>query len=46
MGYYTSFRMQVLGKEDLIEEFRKESENAEYAIDEYGDTEEICKWYD
>ena len=47
MGYYTSFKFKVIeGDESLIKEFRKENENAKYAVDEYGDTNDSCKWYD
>src|ERR1035437_2957137 len=47
MGYYTSYILSIIeGDENLIEEFRKESEGSNYAIDKYGDTNESCKWYD
>lgn len=49
MGYYTSYTLSILeggDEEQLIPEFRKDSEGAMYAIDEYGDTNESCKWYD
>lgn len=49
MGYYTSYQLRVLeggDESELINEFRKESDGAAYAIDEDGDTNESCKWYD
>ena len=49
MGYYTSYTLSVIeggDEEQLISEFRKESDGAKYALDEDGDTNESCKWYD
>lgn len=49
MGYYTSYKLSVLeggDEEQLIKEFREDSDGAEYAIDEDGYTNESCKWYD
>lgn len=49
MGYYTSYTLSVLeggDEKELISEFIKDSDGAMYAIDEYGDTLESCKWYD
>jgi len=49
MGYYTSYTLSILegdDEEQLIPEFRKDSVGARYAIDEYGDTNESCKWCD
>lgn len=49
MGYYTSYKLSVLeggDEEQLISEFRSESDGARYALDEDGDTNESCKWYD
>ena len=46
MGYYTRHKLSVLdGEHGLIAEFVAENEEAAYAIDKNGDTEESCKWY-
>jgi len=47
MGYYTRYSLEVVkGNTDLIAELVEENENAAFAIDEYGDSEESCKWYE
>lgn len=47
MGYYTTYNLSMVeGDEKLINEFRNFSESAKYAINEWGDGEESCKWYD
>lgn len=46
MGYYTRHKLEIIeGDKDLIDEFREYSEDAQYAIDSDGDSEESCKWY-
>ena len=46
MGYYTRYELEVVeGNDELIGEFREDNENAQWAIDNYGDSEEECKWY-
>jgi hypothetical protein len=47
MGYYTRYELSVKkGNTDLISEFVSENENAAYALDDNGDSNESCKWYD
>ena len=48
MGYYTSYNLSVSGGEELpiIAELRARYRNAEYVLDENGDTYDSCKWYD
>lgn len=58
MGYYTSYKLDIIDPEgvhgpnqrrenlDIIDQFRKENDNAAYAIDEEGHCQESCKWYD
>lgn len=47
MGYYTSHELTVIhGDSELISELREDSEGANYAIDDNGDTNESCKWYE
>ncbi len=47
MGYRTTYQLTVkTGNTDLISELRSQCDEAMYAIDEYGETEESCKWYD
>lgn len=53
MGYYTTYSLEIvilgqdeISKEDVIAQFRKSSESAEYALDEDGSSNESCKWYD
>ena len=55
MGYLTNYSMDVLDKEgkdvakevkiNIISDFRKESENANYCFDENGDYLDSDKWY-
>ena len=46
MGYYTRHKLEIVGGDnDIIEALRSQSEEASYAIDDNGDTEESCKWY-
>ena len=46
MGYYTSYELEIQnGSNDLIQELREFSEEAAYAIDENGCTENSTKWY-
>lgn len=46
MGYYTCYTLKIInGSEDLIEEFRNQFDSARYAIDEFGNTNQECKWY-
>lgn len=47
MGYYTCFNLSVTeGNEDLIVQFRQESQGAEWAIDEEGKSNDSAKWYE
>lgn len=49
MGYYTSYTLSVVeggDEQQLIKEFREFSDGANYAIDEDGDCQDSCKWYD
>lgn len=47
MGYYTGYSLVIEGgNNDIIKELRKENQNAEYALDDNGDTEECIKWYE
>ena len=47
MGYYTQHQLQVInGDSDLIRQFREENENAKYAMDDEGYTQNECKWYE
>ena len=46
MGYYTRHELAIQnGSNDLIQELREFSEEASYAIDEDGSTEDCTKWY-
>jgi hypothetical protein len=46
MGYYTRHELEIQnGSNDLIQELREFSEEASYAIDGDGSTEEPTKWY-
>ena len=46
MGYYTHHELSIVkGDNDLISKFREVSEDASYAINDSGDSEESCKWY-
>jgi hypothetical protein len=47
MGYNTSYTLSIKnGSNDLIDELREAYDDADYAINSYGDREERCKWYD
>jgi hypothetical protein len=47
MGYYTRYELLIRkGNSDLISEFLKENEYAEYALNEDGSSNETCTWYD
>jgi hypothetical protein len=47
MGYITTYELQVLeGDPGLIQQFREECDNAEYALQSDGYCNESCKWYD
>lgn len=49
MGYYTSYSLEVLNVEnelEIIDNLRKTSEYADHALDDEGNTEEPCKWYE
>jgi len=47
MGYITRYELSVKnGNTDLISKFVTENDNASYALDENGDSNESCKWYD
>ena len=46
MGYYTRHELEVIeGSNDLIAELRTECDEANYALDDTGGSEESCKWY-
>ena len=49
MGYYTDYTLSIIHGDDtpdLIAEFRYTYEGAMYALDECGDPNNNCKWYD
>lgn len=51
MEYATSYGLEIKelkadSNEAIIDNLRKASEGAKYAIDENGETEESSKWYD
>ena len=47
MGYYTQYSLIVIdGDQDLIRQLREENENARYALDDEGNCQKECKWYD
>lgn len=47
MGYNTSYSLSIVnGDDDLISSLRDECDGAQYALDDYGDCIESCKWYD
>lgn len=47
MGYYTNYSLSILeGSNDLIQELRDTCDEAEYALDEDGDSSNATKWYD
>lgn len=46
MGYYTNYELEVSkGNDALVEELRNENENAEYAFNEFGSSNDGLKWY-
>ncbi len=46
MGYYTYYTLQIIkGNGELIKEFRNQNDSAQYAIDEYGNSNTQTKWY-
>jgi hypothetical protein len=46
MGYYTRHELSIKsGSDNLIKELREYSQEASYALQDNGDTEESCKWY-
>jgi len=46
MGYYTRHDLEIVkGDNDLIEAFREVSEDATWAINGSGESEDSCKWY-
>lgn len=53
MGYYTCFNLKIvdekdveLDKPEIIKEIRGMFEVASWALDEDGDSEDSCKWYE
>jgi hypothetical protein len=54
MGYYTRYELSIqddpkgpyLDPTQVISDLRKECDYAKYALNENGDTQESCKWYD
>lgn len=53
MGYYTQYELEVKDLETMtddgcgiIEKFRESCDYAKLALNESGNTEESCKWYD
>lgn len=48
MGYYTAYKLEIEDDDDnqIIGRLREENEEASYALDENGDAEESCKWYE
>lgn len=47
MGYYTRYQLRIQeGDPNLIVDFREENEHVQYAIDNNGNCQEECKWYD
>lgn len=48
MGYETYFTLEILEGDEKtgIELARKECENLSYAVDEEGEGEQSCTWYD
>ena len=54
MGYYTSYQLEFPNKntqnlelyENIISHLRITKEWADFALDESGETNESCKWYD
>jgi len=46
MGYYRRYELSVIdGDNNLITELREFSEDANYAINDNGESEDSCKWY-
>ena len=46
MGYYTRYELLVKkGNTDLVSQFVSENENAAYALDDNGNSNESCKLY-
>jgi hypothetical protein len=50
MGYYTSYSLGVKGiglneSRMIIEDLRNTNDNADFAITEFGETLNGCKWY-
>lgn len=47
MGYYSHYNLSILeGEDELIEKFREENEEAAFAFDEDGVSQDSTKWYD
>ena len=48
MGYLTTHELEIIEGDSrgIIEELREYSDAASLALDEDGDTNESCKWYD
>lgn len=48
MGYYTAHELEIISGDhhSIIEQLRQECENARFALDEDGNTQESCKWYE
>ena len=47
MGYYTSHKLTLMPESDsIIAKLRERHEDAAVALDEDGDSNESCKWYD
>lgn len=51
MGYITNFTLDIINvnydeKYSVIQQFREDCDNAEFAIDENGDCINSTKWYD
>jgi hypothetical protein len=53
MGYYTYFNLKIVDEKDkeldkpkIIKKVRDMFESASWALDEDGDPEDNCKWYD
>ena len=50
MGYYTGYSLDLRGNvenhDEIIADLRNSNENADWAIDENGEQQESCKWYE
>lgn len=47
MGYYTTYNLEIMPwSDEIIEDFRKTSEDAKYGLDESGDSNDGIKWYE